>query len=317
MDIKDISIALRAISFLDDTVLPRPLDDFGDVAEGEARHGVGAAVVDGDAAALGVVNLGAREANVGHIARQLILFLRRNEVRTRTIDGLPRLFEVEQGRSEAVNVAVAGAKHAVVEQQPALAGLYGHRTGADFHALPCAYLEGGRAHHVAMATPELHVGAFAVEDVAERCVTGVGRTRHHGEVAVDLLGEEYAVAVVGKESVFELMEGLEVLRPRDTDGRPVVTVAPSHVVAVFNEAHAGVVAIHPLADFGIVALETQRFLVDIPVHAVLREAHMEHHAAVGVVATEHTGVAFAERNHGAIEDTVARGQQIAWDNGVF
>lgn len=50
----------------------RELDDFGDIAEGEARHGVGTTVIDGYAASLGVVQGGTGEANVGHVAYALI-----------------------------------------------------------------------------------------------------------------------------------------------------------------------------------------------------------------------------------------------------
>ncbi len=54
----------------------RELDDFGNVAEGEARHGVGTTVIDGYATSLGVVQGGTGEANVGHVAHALIEFAR-------------------------------------------------------------------------------------------------------------------------------------------------------------------------------------------------------------------------------------------------
>ncbi len=260
---------------------------------------------------------GAGETYVGHVAHALVRSLRRDEVWSGAVCSLPRLFQIEQGRAEGVYVAVARAEHAVIEQQPSLGSLYGYRTCADLHALPCGYFEGGRSHHVAVASPELHVGRFAIEDVTEGGVSGVARTGEHSEIAVDLLGEEYAVAVVGQESILQLVEGLEVLCPSDTDGGAVVAVAPGHVVAVFDEAYAGVIAVYPLSNFLVVAFEAERFLVDVPVYTVLRETYMEYHAAVGIIAAEHSGEAFAERYDGAVEDTVACGQQVAGNDGVF
>ena len=156
---------------------------------------------------------------------------------------------------------------------------------------------------MAVASPKLHVGRLAVEDITERCVTGVARTREHSEVAVDLLREQYAVTVVRQECVLELMECLEVLCPSDADSRSVVAVAPCYIVAVLDEANARVVAVYPLADLLVVALEAERLLIDVPVHTVFRETYVEHHAAVGVVATEYTCEALTERNYCTVEDT--------------
>lgn len=50
----------------------RELDDFGDIAEGEACHGVGTTVIDGYATSLGVVQGGTGEANVGHVAHTFV-----------------------------------------------------------------------------------------------------------------------------------------------------------------------------------------------------------------------------------------------------
>ena len=119
-----------------------------------------------------------------------------------------------------------------------------------------------------VASPELHIGRFTVEDVAEGGVSGVTRTAQHGEVAVDFLREEHSVAVVGKECILKLVECLEVLCPCHSDCRTVITVAPCDIVAVLNEAHARVVAVHPLSYLLVVALETQRFLVDVPIYTV-------------------------------------------------
>ena len=64
------------VFFLDDARFARPFNDFGDIAKGEPRHGVGTAIVDSHAACCGVVELGAWEADVGYIARELVDFAR-------------------------------------------------------------------------------------------------------------------------------------------------------------------------------------------------------------------------------------------------
>jgi hypothetical protein len=306
----------RNVLRLDDARALRELDNLGNVTEGETRHGVGASVVDGDAAGGGVVELGTGEADVGHVAHALVRLLWRDEVRTRTVDGFPRLFEVEQSRPEAVDVTVAGVEHAVIEQQPALAGLHGDGAGAYLHALPGTHLEGGGRHHVTVAAPEHQVGRLAVEDVAKGRVTRVAGSAEHGKVPIDLAGEEHAVAVVRQEGILQLVEGDEVVRPGHADGGSVIAVAPGDIVAAVDAAHAGVVTVHPLPYLGIVAREAEWLLADVPFHAVVAEAHMEHHAAVGVVAAEDAGKAVLEGYDGTVEDAVARRQQIARDDGV-
>ena len=195
-------------------------------------------------------------------------------------------------------------QHAVVEDEPALAGLDGRRSGAHLHALPGTHLEGCRRHHVAVVAPELHVGRLAVEDVAEGSVAGVAGSAEHGVAAIDLPWEEHAVAVVGQEGVLHLVERLEVLGPGHADGRSVVAVAPGHPPTVVDAADARVIAIDPLADFLVITLKLQRFLVDVPVQTIVAEAHVERHAAVGVVAAKYAGIAFAEGYDSTVEDAV-------------
>ena len=57
----------------------------------------------------------------------------------------------------AVYVAVTGVNNSVVEQQPALIGLDRSCTTAYFQAFPPVI---GASHDMAVASPELHVGAF-------------------------------------------------------------------------------------------------------------------------------------------------------------
>lgn len=168
-----------------------------------------------------------------------------------------------------------------------------------------------------MTSPKLHIRRLAIEDVAKRSVTCVARTRKHCEIAIDLLGEEHTVAVVRQESVLKLMKCLEVLCPCDADGWTVIAIAPCNIIAVLNEANTWVVAIYPLAYLLVVALETKWLFVDVPVYAVLRETYMEHHTTVGVVATEHSCKALAERNYGTVEYTVACRKQVTRNDRVL
>ena len=84
-----------------------PFDDFGDVAESKACNSVGAAVVNGDASGFGVVESGAGESNVRHVACELVDFMRRNQIWSRAGNHFPRLFAVEKGRAESVDITVA------------------------------------------------------------------------------------------------------------------------------------------------------------------------------------------------------------------
>ena len=90
---------------------------------------------------------------------------------------LAGLVLIQNGTADGVDEAIAGAGNAVVEQQPALAGLNGGSTAADLHALPPV---GALAHHMAVTAPELHIRALAQEDVTEGSVAAVGRAAEQG-----------------------------------------------------------------------------------------------------------------------------------------
>ena len=167
-----------------------------------------------------------------------------------------------------------------------------------------------------MVSPELHVGRLAVENVSESGVPGVRGAGEHGKTAVNLAGEEHAVAVVGQEGVLYLVESLEVCGPGNTDGGAVIAVAPGDPEAVFDEGHAGVVPVDPLAHLGIGPFKLNGVGLNVPVQAVLGEAGVEGHAAVGVVATEYACEAVLERNHGAVEDAVGVRKEVAGNHGI-
>ena len=57
-------------------------------------------------------------------------------------------------------------------------------------------------------------------------------------------------------------------------------------------------------------------MVDLPVDGVVAEAAVEDHAAPAVVAAEDAGELPLERNHGAVEDAVGTGDQVARDDRI-
>ena len=262
----------------------------------------------------------AGECDVRNVARQLVNLARRYQVRAAAGDRLPRLVEVEQRRTERIDITVARAQHAVVEQQPALARLDGHGTRTDLHALPRRNLERRGRHHMTVAAPELHVRRLRIEDVPEGRVTRVARTRQHREPAPDLAREQNPVAVIGKKCVFKLVERLEVIRPRNADRRTVVAVAPRNVVFVADLRNARIVAVDPLADLGVRTLQPEVGLLDLPPKAVDREAYMDAHPAVRVVAPENARIiilAFPEGNDRRIENAVRGRKRMTPDDRVL
>ena len=127
---------------------------------------------------------------------------------------------------------------------------------------------------MAMLSPVHQVGRFAVEDVSERSMSRIARATEHGKVAVDLLGEHHTVAVVGQESILQLVEGLEIKRVGHANGWPMIAVTPCNVVAVVDKAHARVVTIHPLTNLFVVTLKTEWFFVDVPFYTVITETNV-------------------------------------------
>ena len=115
---------------------------------------VKAAVIDGDAAGIGVRERGAGENDVGHVAHALIVAVGREDIILRAGDDLPRLLKIQQGTAHAVNKAVAGGDDAVINQQPAFVRLNRHGARADFGGLPCGGVALDGSHHVAVLAPE-------------------------------------------------------------------------------------------------------------------------------------------------------------------
>lgn len=291
------------------------LQDFGYIAESHANHRVGGAVVQCEAVALH--KGGAGEYHVGHVARQLIRRGRGYQVVAGAVKHLFGVLAVENGRAHGIAETVAGGNHAVVEHQPTLVGEERNTARADFGTLPGTLGERRHLHHAAVLAPVLHVGAVADVYVAERRVPVVARTAQHGVASAELLGKQYPVAVERQKGIFTLVEVLEVERVGNADGRSVAAVAPRNPVAVFNPRYTRVVLVLRFNHLRIARFELDRFVVDVPMQAVVAESGENVHLHCAVVAAEHAGEAFSERHHGTVENTVRRRYSVTSDDGIL
>lgn len=84
------------------------------------------------------------------------------------------------------------------------------------------------------------------------------------------------------------MERYKVIGISNTNSRTMITVAPSHIIAVLNEANPGIISINPVPDLRIVTLKLQRLFIDVPMNGIFTEPHMQTHATVGIITTEHS-----------------------------
>ena len=114
----------------------------------------------------------------------------------------------------------------MIDQQPSFRCLDRNRTCTHLQALPCTHFERSRSHHMTMFSPETHIGRFAVEDIAERCMPVITRTTQHGKITVDLTREHHTVTVERQIRIFQLVECFEIERISYTDCRAVIAVAP-------------------------------------------------------------------------------------------
>jgi len=148
-------------------------------------------------------------------------------------------------------------------------------------------------------------------------VSSVAGSAQHSILAPNLSWEQNAVAVVRQKGVLHLIEGLEVKGVAHPDGRTVIAVAPSDVVAVFKPKDARVIAILKPCDFRVIANPLNGVRVNLPVDAVFAEPRMQIHDAPLVVNPKDARVTVFERHNGAVEDAVCSGDGIARDNRVF
>ena len=170
---------------------------------------------------------------------------------------------------------------------------------------------------MSVLAPVCHILGVGQVHVAERSVTGVGRTGEHYILAVDLSREQNAVSVEGQVCVLHLVEFLEVLGPAHADSG-----LPGDPESVLDPYAAGIVAVLPrisLCGLGIVVDPLYLLRVDVPVDAVLGETSVDSHVSFLVVNTEYACevalVAF-EGNYCGVEDGVAGGKQVAGNDRV-
>ena len=229
---------------------------------------------------------------------------------------LPRLVNIQQSSTNAVYIAVAGVDNTMVNQQPALIGFNGDGAGANFHALPCRFIAFYSTHHKAVASPVNHIFALADKNIAEGGMPGIARAAHHHVAPLNLAREKDTVTVVRQEGIFQLVECLEVIRPRNADGGSVVAVAPGHIVFAVHIAYTGVIAVFTGCDLRVVPYQMNRGILNIPVQTVLAEACENIHADGQAVAAEYAGKAILERHNGAVEHAVGTGVAVTTDDGV-
>lgn len=294
-------------------------NDLVGIAERERYAGIRAAVVDRDAAGIGVAKRRAGECNVLDVADALVKLTRVQEIFGAAVLYLPRLVGIENAGTEAVHEAVAALENAVVEAEPALARFDRNWTRADLLGFPALV----RSHYVTVLAPVFHIGGLRNVHIAEGGVSGVGRTAEHNVLAVYFAREQNAVSVEGQECVFALVELLEIKGIAYADrGLPAVSVAPGDPESVLDPYAARIVAVLPRICLGgrrIVVYPVYALGVDVPIDAVLREAGVDSHIPLLVVYSENAGeliVAALKGNDRAVEDRVAGREEIAGDNGV-
>ena len=131
-----------------------------------------------------------------------------------------------------------------------------------------------------------------------------------------LRGNKHPVAVEGEERVLHLVELLEILRVAHANGVAVVIVAPGHQVTALDFHYPRVIGLDEPPDLRVVANPADRLGVNVEADAVFAAPGVNAHAAGPVVHPEHAGEALAERDHGAVEDAVGAGNDVARDDRV-
>src|ERR1019366_1745348 len=257
---------------------------------------------------------GAGEAHVGDVTDPFVALGRRKQVVLGAVEHLPRLVEIQERAADAVQVAAAASPHPVVNEQPALIGLDGRRTGASFQTLPAAH----RSEDEPMAAPMHEVRARRIENVAERRMTTVRRPVENGVLLIDLAGEDDAVAIGRGQQVLALGEGLEVLGSGKPDFRALGTgVAPGEIVGAFQKRKARVVAVTGDEDLRIVALHLNWLGVDVPADPVSAEPDAEHEVHADLVHAEHARiVAFTPLDDCRVVDAVGPGDSARGHDGI-
>ena len=155
-----------------------------------------------------------------------------------------------------------------------------------------------------MFSPIFHIRAIADIDITERSMSIIAGTTQHGVFSIYLLREKYPVAIEWKESILALEKLFEVKRICNADSRTMIAVAPGNPVTILNPSYTRIIFILRLNHIRIACLELYRFVIDIPIDAVLTETGKDIHLHCLVVTTEYSGKSIFKRHYGTIKNTV-------------
>ena len=227
---------------------------------------------------------------------------------------LPGLLQVQQGHAKAVDKSVATGQDTVIEEEPSLVGLNGNGACADLCGAPGAI---ERRHDVTMTAPISEIGTFAIENLPKGGVAVVAGAGEHGIVSVYFSGKQYAIAVTGQKGIFKLVKIFEIIGVGETDGRAMIAVAPSYIIAIFDKAYPGIIAIYEMPDLRIVAVKSDGGWVNLPVNGILTFSGVEAHFPRFVIHTEYTTKFIAKGDHGAVKNTVCTRDGVSWDYGIL
>ena len=132
----------------------------------------------------------------------------------------------------------------------------------------------------------------------------VTRATQHSILAINFLWEKYAITVEGQECILTLEKFLKVKSVCNTNCRTMITITPSHPIAIFNPCNTGIIFIFRLNHFCITSLKLDRFMIDIPMNTVLTETCKDIHLHRFVIAAEYAGKTILKRNNSTIEYTI-------------
>ena len=117
--------------------------------------------------------------------------------------------------------------------------------------------------------PVYHIRALTDKDISERCMSAVGRTGQHHEIAVYFSGEQYGVTVKGKERILDSYKRLEIRGFRNTDGCAVEILTPDDIVGIFYLYQSGIICINRHERLAFFIYELDLILIKIPVNSIL------------------------------------------------
>jgi len=85
---------------------------------------------------------------------------------------------------------------------------------------------------------------------------------------------------------------------------PMVTVAPGHVIAIFEPGDSWIVAMLEMAQLRIIGDPFDGVILDVPVNAIVAAAVMDVHLTFFVVTAEYSGKFTFKRNNSTVENAI-------------